>query len=282
MHELLASGPEMAAPRTWQCLNPSGFRIAGPPRTGGRVARPMDSVVVDALSPQEDELALLARGAPSAYRAWLDPRRWQEMLPALSQDAWLALPERDWLADWRTFLSWCMPSDAKMLVVKSPNHTFRIKAIRRAWPEARFVWTLRDPADTWQSNRKMWAAMTSRYGLWPWDSGALDGLLAAAFREYALALRWAGETIGPDHLAFIAYDRLASAPAQTVHAVAERFSLGGRDRWESPVQDYLARSGARRPDSYAASDPLPEYGGALIGEIGGLHQRMLDSRHALH
>jgi len=191
LHELLAAGPGMAAPRTWQCMNPSGFRIVPPPAGGAAVARPMDALLVDALSPQEDEFALLARGAPSVYRAWLDPRRWEELLPALEQDTWLALPESQWLADWRRFLGWCMPDTAGHLVVKSPNHVFRLRALHRAWPQARFVWVLRDPADTWQSNRKMWRAMTAMYALWEGRAEDLDRLLFKAMSEYAGALEWA-------------------------------------------------------------------------------------------
>ena len=215
LHELLAAGPGMAAPRTWQCMNPSGFRIAGPPAKRAAVSRPMDAVLVDALSPQEDEFALLARGAPSVYRAWLDPRRWEEVLPALEQDTWLALPESQWLADWRTFLGWCAPEGAARLVVKSPNHVFRLKALQRIWPQARMVRTLRDPVETWQSNRKMWRAMTAMYALWEGRAEDLDRLLFKAMSEYAATLRWAADALPPETTTYLDFARLTTGTSRS-------------------------------------------------------------------
>jgi omega-hydroxy-beta-dihydromenaquinone-9 sulfotransferase len=275
LHELLAAGPGMAAPRTWQCMNPSGFRIAGPPAARNAVSRPMDAVLVDALSAQEDEFALLARGAPSVYRAWLDPRRWEEVLPALEQDTWLALPESQWLADWRTFLGWCMPEAAARLVVKSPNHVFRLKALQRAWPQARLVWTLRDPVDTWQSNRKMWRAMTAMYALWEGRAEDLDRLLFKAMSEYAATLRWAADTLAPRTATYLDFAHLTTDTAQVLQALTRRLELGSWESWLPLVQGRLRETANQRPEAYAAAAPLPKHADTLIEQIRDLHRRLL-------
>lgn len=271
LHELLASGPGMAAPRTWQCMNPSAFRIAGEPAAGVRATRPMDAVVVSALSPQEDEFALLARGAPSVYRAWLDPRRWEEALPALEQDTWLSLPASAWLSDWRTFLGWCMPEEAARLVIKSPNHVFRLRALQRLWPQARQVWTLRDPVDTWQSNRKMWRAMAERYGLWDGAAQDLDRLIFKALSEYAAALAWAPRTA-----TWIDFDRLTNEPAGVLEELIERLGLGTWPNWRSRLEPLLAESAQRRPESYASAAALPAYAEPVVAYVRGLHRRLLE------
>jgi hypothetical protein len=273
LHELLAAGPRMAAPRTWQCMNPSGFRLAGAPGASATVRRPMDAVTVDALSPQEDEFALLARGAPSVYRAWLDPRRWDESLPALEQDTWLALPASQWLDDWRTFLGWCMPEDATHLVVKSPNHVFRLKALRRLWPQASWIWTLRDPVETWQSNRKMWRAMTTRYALWPGRPEDLDRLLFKAMSEYAAALRWAADALSS--AIYLDFKRLTMHSADVLHALTERLDLGSWETWLPLLERPLSESGSRRAESYGGAAPLPAYAETLIAAIRELHSGLL-------
>jgi hypothetical protein len=275
LHELLAAGPGMAAPRTWQCMNPSGFRIAGPPATRAAVSRPMDAVLVDALSPQEDEFALLARGAPSVYRAWLDPRRWEEVLPALEQDTWLALPESQWLADWRTFLGWCMPAAGARLVVKSPNHVFRLKALQRVWPQARLVWTLRDPVDTWQSNRKMWRAMTAMYALWEGPAENFDRLLFKAMSEYAATLRWATEALAPRIATYLDFAHLTTDTAAVLQALTRRLELGSWESWLPFVQGRLSETAKQRPEAYEAAAPLPQHADALIAQIRDLHRRLL-------
>lgn len=275
LHELLAAGPAMAAPRTWQCMNPSGFRIAGPPAASAAAARPMDAMRVDALSPQEDEFALLARGAPSVYRAWLDPRRWEDLLPALEQDTWLALPESHWLDDWRTFLGWCMPPTASHLVVKSPNHVFRLRALHRVWPRARIVWTLRDPAETWHSNRKMWRAMTAMYGLWEASPDELDRLLFKSMAQYAVALRWAAGALASGLVTYLDFNRLTARTTEVLQALTRRLELGPWERWLGLLQPRLSESSGYRQDRYSATAPLPAYADALIREIRELHRRLL-------
>ena len=79
LHELLGACPGIQSPATWQCLSPATIRLHSPPVAGRAVQRPMDAKRIDALSPQEDEFALLALGVPSVYRGFFDPRRLPEL-----------------------------------------------------------------------------------------------------------------------------------------------------------------------------------------------------------
>ena len=279
LHELLAAGPGMAAPRTWQCMNPSGFRIAGTPASRAAVSRPMDAMLIDTLSAQEDEFALLARGAPSVYRAWLDPRRWDEVLPALEQRTWLALPESQWLADWRTFLGWCMPDAATRLAVKSPNHVFRLQALQRVWPRAHFVWTLRDPVDTWHSNRKMWRAMTAMYALWQGRAKDLDRFLFKAMAEYAAALRWAADALNSESMTYLDFDRLTRGTAEALQGLTRRLELTPWETWLPRLQGRLSESAGYRQEASEPAAPLPAGADALIAEIRNLHRKLLGQGH---
>lgn len=281
LHELLSSGPHMAAPRTWQCMNPSAFRIGNPPRSGTSISRPMDAVVVNALSPQEDEFALLARGAPSVYRAWLDPRRWEEVLPALSHETWTSLAPREWFHDWRTFLGWCIPDGATTLVVKSPNHVYRLRALLRIWPGLRMVWTLRDPVEAWLSNRKMWHAMTRVYGLSEWEPTNLDRLLFNAFQEYSKMLRWAADTIGPRQLTVVDFDQLTRSTAEVLPTLTMRLKLGVWEQWMPRIGERLRQSADYRRQTNRTTAPLPEYGRSLIEEIRELHDQLLKSERSV-
>jgi len=224
--------------------------------------------------------ALLARGAPSVYRAWIDPRRWEEALPALMQDTWLSLHDRRWFDDWRTFLGWCLPQDATTLVVKSPNHVFRLKALFQAWPKARFVWTLRDPVETWYSNRKMWGAMTAMYGLWQWRAGDLDRLLFRALEQYAASLSWAADALEPDNVAHIDFDRLTTDTPEVLRELTIRLNLGAWERWAPAARLRLEESARHPKEAYSTTEPLPEYAEKVVEEVRTLHRRLLGSERA--
>lgn len=270
LHEVLASFRGLGYPQTWQCMNPSGFALQAPPSRTAAVKRPMDSVVIDAFSPQEDEFFLLAAGLPSIYRAFADPRRWQEARPALLQETWSQNPE-SWTRPWLEFLGWCAgPEGQAELAVKSPNHVFRLQGLAQTLPEAGQVWVLRDPEPTWQSNRKMWKAMFELYGLWPWKPEELDALLAASFTAYADALDVA-LGIKPRRGWAIRFEDLAADPAGAVPGLSRALGL------DAGRVDAARVPRSRPPEVYRRDEDLVSRHGALFDRIRRAHGALIQS-----
>lgn len=268
LHELLASIEGVAYPQTWQCMNPSAFLLQAQPARSQTITRPMDAVKIDAFSPQEDEFFLLAAGYPSVYRSFVDPRRWAQTVEALSQATWESdsLP---WMAPWLQFLSDCAPADARILAVKSPNHLFRLRSLRRALPEVAEAWVLRDPEAAWQSNRKMWSAMAATYALWPPGATDLDDLLAACFSEYAETLEWALTSGDGTRRCVVRFEDLAADPSAQAPQIVRALGL-----------DDLALGARRIPP---ASPPGQYVADAeLIARHGSLFERIRQGHAALH
>jgi hypothetical protein len=137
------------------------------------------------------------------------------------------------------------------------------------------VWALRDPADTWQSNRKMWRAMTAMYGLWQGRAEDLDRFLAKAMSEYAAALRWASDALDPQTAAYLDFDRLTGATAQVLQGLVGQLQLGPWESWLPLLQARLSQSAGYRQETYADAPPLPAGADSVIGEIRALHRRLL-------
>jgi hypothetical protein len=191
LHRLLADATQWTTPRTWQCFRPADFLLAAPPRQR-QVRRPMDEGYIETFSPQEDEFAALLLGEPSLYRAFIDPRRIDELMVQLEQ--WrepLDTGVQPLSGRWETFLKAVLAQTPGPLLLKSPNHTFRLPWIAKRFPEARFVWLTRPAPDVLSSNRRMWTSMIERYGLWRHNPTALDAFLRAAIRNHDELLEWA-------------------------------------------------------------------------------------------
>lgn len=279
LHELLTASVDANSPRTWQCFDPSAFRLKAKPLSGRTVQRPMDAVLVDALSPQEDEFALMAAGADSAYRFFLDPRRWRELLPALHTEHWAASGlSAAWIRELSTFLGWCVEDPHKPLIVKSPNHLFRAKALKAIWPQAKFVWVVRAPEQVWHSNLRMWKAMAQRYALWFWQKGDLENFVEACFEAYLdVLVQLRGTNYAPID-SMVCYDELVRAPESTVtRIVAELDLLSGfrPDRLSATAERLQSydRSGIA-PAGFVGRHPL-------FASISKEHQSMLDQRNLL-
>jgi len=272
LHELLVEIPRCATPRTWQCMNPSA--ILAPfvrPSRNQAIQRPMDQIQISALSPQEDEFALMAMGAPSVYRGFLDPRRLPELVSATDPAYWLeANPQ--WLKTLEAFLAWCRAPGHDRLIIKSPSHVFRVHALATNFPKARFIWILRDPAELWRSNLKMWQAMIERYSLWKVKNRELEEFLEAALVAYAELLEELQEKGRFRHQPVCRYEVLTSNPATILPELVDRLGLGPWSEFDRNLQASLLS----RPKGTSAQRQIPpDAPESLLLHIREIHETIL-------
>ena len=216
------------------------------------VQRPMDQVMISTLSPQEDEFALMAMGIPSVYRGFLDPRRLPELVCLTEPAYWLeATPQ--WLSTLEAFLARCREPGRDRLIVKNPCHVFRVHALAAHFPKARSVWILRDPADLWRSNLKMWRAMIERYSLWTVQNRELECFLEAALKAYAKLLEDLHCRGCFRHQPICSYEALTNNPAGILPALVNRLELGPWSDLDMRLQAKLLS----RPKTTAAQREIP-------------------------
>lgn len=219
LHELIGRVPGHAAPRTRQCFRPASFRLSSPPTGSVPVPRPMDDLMVSAESAQEDEFALLLLGCQSLYRGFLDPRRLSALDPLLE-----GADADTWVPPATAFLRGVLSDSGKRLVVKSPNHLFRARSLLAAFPDSPILITLRDPAETYWSNLRMWTSMCALYGLWEPPSGAIEDFLSRAIAAAADSLVELVERRDRP-MAIVSFATLASDPAATAERALARIGL---------------------------------------------------------
>ena len=280
-HELLGACPGFVAPSTRQCMNASTFALTRRQAGGASAIRPMDGMEISSDSPQEDEFALLALGVPTVYRAFLDPARIEELERLLSPDYWLNEAPPEWGGAWLDFLRFVQRQGRPeghegRLALKSPSHSFRVKAIERMFPEGRHLWITRSPDELLHSNRKMWTAMFKRYGLSapraglrparpPWGSSKvaephllesdaaaqrLDGFLLRAFAQAAACLDWMCAHMGRDRLAVVDFAQLTADPPGVISAAGCRLGLGERLQLRQACEAVASKHAAYQPERY--------------------------------
>jgi len=164
----------------------------------------------------------------------------------------------DWLKVWRNFLLNITDAKTGRLLLKSPNHTFRIGALLKAFPEASYVWMVRNPETVFFSNRKMWASMFDTYALWDWEPPKLDLFLQQAFRHAEDCLAHAVKTLSRDRLVVVDFDRLIDKSVETIAAINQRLSLCDWDSMEIPVKETAAGKANYRNTPYPTDTISPE------------------------
>jgi hypothetical protein len=231
-------------------MAPSSFGVMGRPRGATTVLRPMDGFLITNDTPQEDEFALLMLGAPSVYRGWFDPRRLPELATLLAPESWPAHWPGE--SDWLDFLASVnqLEGPSRQLLLKSPNHSFRMRTLLQRFPEAACVWITRDPAHTWESNLKMWRSMTATYGLAALSDGLLTPFLEQAFHHAATALQELCRALPPQRLVVLSLESLRQAPASQILATFERLGLAADEMAKASLVVSVQTHGHRQLNRY--------------------------------
>jgi len=214
----------------------------------------MDGLLVDAFSPQEDEFALLALGVPSVYRGFLDPRRLQELAQWLDLGAWDFDRPGNWVAVWREFLEGVADGKEGRLLLKSPGHTFRVRALLNIFPAASYIWIVRDPEEVFFSNRKMWASMFQQYALWTWEASHLDEFLLSALKSATQCLIHATRHLARDRLVVLDFRQLTGDAVRTVEGLNRRMRLWRPEEMRNQLTRITAKRFQHRSDSYLGEE----------------------------
>lgn len=271
MHELLTAATGWPTPLTWQCMNASAFQLLPAPRQDVRIARPMDGLEISALSPQEDEFALLTLGVDSAYRGFLMPERLPELHHTLDPAYWHT-HEATWLPRFERFMAGVLATGGQpgqRLILKSPNHSFRLPTLLRRFPEAQVVWMVRDAATVFHSNRKMWQSMFAEHRLTPGAGDGLDAFLGEALERCAGVLDGLPSQLPAGRWTVVDQAELAADPRAVVARVMTHLGLPAAPG--DALANALARTSRGRIERY--DQPAPAAAAAGIAALDAAQQR---------
>jgi hypothetical protein len=251
LHELLALDPRNRALATWEALHPCPPPVRAHTLDDPRIAR------------TEREVRLWARIAPiyetmhengarlpqeciylTAHEFASDLLSGNYQVPSYA--AWLA--RADLAPAYRThrrclqLLQW--RCHGERWVLKAPSHLWALDALLAVYPDARIVWTHRDPL-------AVVASMTSLMATLAWlrsDHVDPEALGRSAVRSVgfmlkrAMALRDAAG-LGPDRVCDVRYQDFLRDPIETLSGVHSRLGI----EWRSDVEQRMRAHLAARP-----------------------------------
>jgi omega-hydroxy-beta-dihydromenaquinone-9 sulfotransferase len=258
LHNLLALDERLSYPTLYQCAAPHHCLVTGGiyPRLFSWMLparRLQDGMVLGFSLPQEDELGLIALGAPSPY--------WSMGFPAGSPgEAFLGLTavseaeRRSWAQIFLGLLRLVsLRHPGRPLVLKSPPHTARIAVLSRLFPAARFVHIVRDPLAVFASSVSLWRVTRAANALAAYNEAAagqevLDGLLQL-YQDFPAAT--AALPRGQFHQ--LRYEDLVQHPLATLEDLYRALGLGDFAAVRPRIEAYLAGQRAYRRNEYEVS-----------------------------
>lgn len=261
LHELLSLDPRHTAPNTFQSLSPHHFVLTEQvltrvlrfllPRT-----RPVDNVPLGWQRPQEDEVALCNLGASSPFLSVAFPNRPPQNPEYITLET-LPKPRRDaWIRIWQRFLRQVLLVRPGVLVLKSPQHSFRLPLIEGVFPKARYVHVVRDPFVVFSSTVHFWKSWHLAYGLQvPRDEG-IEETVFATFTEMHEKIESDRRQIDPSRWLDIRYEDLVADPIGVLRQVYATLNLGDFSVAEPHMQCWLKEQTGYQTNRYRLPSAL--------------------------
>lgn len=260
MHQLLAGDPRFLTPDTGDCLMPHNLHGSGRyfrwyvrhllPQTRG-----FDAVPFSMEEPQEEEMALAALGPVSYFHTFSFPRdRDRHAERALFPER---LPDTDRVAfaqsyqNYLTRLSRRTPG--RILLLKNPASTTRIRLLREWFSGARFIHLVRDPYDVAAAALNRIPYLTRRFGLQPDEGADLHEHVLSTYESVMRRYLEDRRDLPPGILFETSYESLCADPAVVVGRARDALGLPHDALADSTLRAVLDRSG----DYQRSRRPLP-------------------------
>ena len=272
LHDLLTLDPRHTYPTTYACTFPGHFlltewyisrlfRFLTPSR------RPMDNMALAWDSPQEDEFALCNLGQPSPYLTFAFPNHPPPFPEYFDLETVAPEARQRWQHALLRFFKQLTLRQPQRLVLKSPTHTYRIKALLELFPQARFVHIVRNPYVVIPSTIHTWRTLYRVFGL---QRPTFEGLEEQIFHNYLQMFNKLAETRGlvePGRFYEVQYENLVQEPIGQVCAIYDHLELGDVAPVLPRLQQYVAGTASYQTNRYTLLPALQETIRQRLGQV---------------
>jgi len=275
LHEILCCDPQFGFPSTYACLNPSHFLLteskAGT-RKAPEIKRPMDAMSYSWASPQEDEFALLAMGAPSPYQALIFPSLLRAPRALVDMREHSRDDQERWLGSLHTFLRMVTVQQRKPIVLKSPPHGYRLPLLLPEFLKAHYIVIERNPYEVFASNLKLWRTLLELYAVEPWTPEEIENFVLEAYLVHEEAISEGSRRASSHQLARVRYEDIVADPVREMERIYGELNLGNFDAVRSGVEKYREKVSRHTRNRFVLSpaqkDRVEQCWGALINAKG--------------
>ncbi len=243
LHNLLSLDQRFAYPNLFEVTNPLTFlstRKLGwifkyfvPPR------RPFDNVALKLTIPYEDEFVAWQCMALSSYLSWNFPDS------AEFYDRFLTFREASkkelekWRREQTQFMKKLTHLYQKPLILKSPQHTCRIKLLLEMFPKAKFVHICRNPYTVYLSTQKLARSALELVSLQRYNLEQTDERIIRQYREMYDLFFEERFLIPEGNYCEVKYEMLDIEPILQLEYIYKELNLPTFEKVRQDVKEYL-------------------------------------------
>lgn len=283
LHELLVLDDRFVGPTGFECVVPQHFLLTErfAPLAGFMVSkhRAMDNMDSSLYHPQEDEFVWVMQGQPSPYLTLAFPNRPPEHERYLDLEQLTPQELAAWKRPLLRFVQQLYFRHRKTVVLKNPNHSFRIKVLQDVFPQAKFIHIVRDPYVVYPSSIHLLKSLSRVHSLQRPTFEGLDDRVLATYVDLYRKVDEGRELVDPSRFYELRYEDLIADPEAQLRSLYEHLGLGGFEQYLPRLRQYLAEHVDYRTNRYELTaeqraavdenwgDVIDRYGYRTAGEV---------------
>jgi omega-hydroxy-beta-dihydromenaquinone-9 sulfotransferase len=244
LHELLVVDDRYIGPTGYECIAPQHFLLTErfAPLAGFMVSkhRAMDNMKLSLHHPQEDEFVWCMQGQPSPYLTLAFPNRPPQYERYLDLEQLTSRELEAWKRTLFRFVQQLYFRRRKAVILKNPNHSFRIKVLLDIFPQAKFIHIIRDPYVVYPSSIHLLKSLSRVHSLQRPTFEGLDERVLATYVDLYRKLDEDRELVDPSRFYELRYEELISDPEGQLRCLYEHLGLGDFEQYLPRLRRYLA------------------------------------------
>ncbi|MAY79360.1 MAG: hypothetical protein CL930_01070 [Deltaproteobacteria bacterium] len=222
--------------------------------------RGMDSVAIDADTPQEEEMALGALGDICFYKSFYFPRSLDEHFRRSVLLESLESGEREKLAENYRFLVKKMSyaHGGKTILFKNPANTARMSFLKEIFPQAKFVHIVRNPYNVYPSMLRLWDRLMRGFS-WQNPRGInFEEVTLSMYERTMRAHIEDVEKIDAEDIHEIRYEDLDDDAEGQVRSIYDALDLPDKSRAMDAVSCYIKEQSGYKKNAHGLSGEVRE------------------------
>lgn len=218
--------------------------------------RPMDNVKMGADEPTEDEYCLGTYSKYGYYNGMIFPKKLKEFarfhsFDGLEKDAAKWQEQYDYLLKILTYIH-----KGRQLFLKNPAIAFRIKYILKRYPNAKFIFTKRNPYTLYSSNLHYYKKVVPLYTLQNFTDKMLKEEILDHYAEMVRKVEDAKSIIPERNYLEIKYEEFIHNPMPFLKRIYKQFKLDGWEKARPEFQAHFEAQAEYEPNNFRIADEV--------------------------
>ena len=262
LHNLMAHDPNLGYVSTLHAMSAPFFLISRgwlESLIAGRIPskRPMDNVAVSLSFPQEEELAVAAMSKYSSVHQLSFPGQAREIVAKMGNMRLSESEMEGWINVYLHVLRKAtFASDGRQLVLKTPANLGRAALLRQLFPDAKFVFLIRNPYVVFCSTIKLYRTMIPMYQLQDVDWDEIEASLLDNYVDMTRLYMRDRESIPEGNLIEVRFEEIESDAMGVLSRIYSSLDLPNWEQAQQPISDYLATLTGYRQNRYQFDQSL--------------------------